>query len=125
MVAPDRTTNHLLQRRHVQLEGGPPGASQSRRGARPLADEPLADLDVADLLQGGQLLGQGRVGQAHTVADELEVGPLRGRQQGDDGQPGRRVDQLVEPRRAHRADPPRSLLSRIFAMITSVSSRFG
>src|SRR5437016_2076835 len=68
------------------------------RGAWPLAHEALADLHVPGLLQCAQLLGQRRVGQVEVVPDELEVGPFGGGQQRHDGQPGRRVDQLVEPR---------------------------
>jgi len=54
-----------------------PRGRKPGRGPRALAHEDAADLDVAGLLQGGELLGEGRVGQAHAVPDELEVGPLR------------------------------------------------
>lgn len=54
-----------------------PVAVSRGRGPRALAHEDAADLDIAGLLQGGELFGEGRVGQAHAVPDELEVGPLR------------------------------------------------
>jgi hypothetical protein len=57
----------------MKFEGGAAGPGQFRRGAGSLADEGFAYLDIARLFEGGELLGQGGVGQGEAVADEFEL----------------------------------------------------
>src|SRR5215510_7699856 len=89
----------------MQVERGPPRLAQPRRRPGSFADERLADLHVASFLECRQLLGQRGIRQPNLIADELEVGPVGGRQQRDDREPGGRVDQLVESGRLHRSSP--------------------
>src|SRR5215472_1860448 len=81
--------------------------AQLRPGTRPLADEAFAYLHVAGCLERRELLGERGVRQCQLVADEPEVRPFRRRQQGNDREPGRRVNQLVEPRCGHALTPAR------------------
>src|SRR6185312_12403698 len=77
------------------------------RRARSLADEGFADLDVAGVGEGGELFRQRRVGQCELVAQDGEVRPAGRGEEGDEGQPGGRVDEFVEPGPAHRLPPER------------------
>src|SRR5215468_3286183 len=88
----------LLQGGGMSGEGAAPVRAQLQMGAPAAAGAGLAHGHVAGLFQDGDLLGQRRVAQAQAVPHEGEVGPVGRGQQGDDREPGRRVDQLVEPR---------------------------
>jgi hypothetical protein len=83
----------------MPVEGGPAAGGEPGRRGRPLADESLADLDIAGVRQRGELLGQGGVRQAGAVAKDREVRPRGRGEEGDQRQPGGRVDQFVEPGR--------------------------
>ena len=82
----------------VGAEGPAPGRAEPQVSAAAAAGAGLAYGHVAGLFQDGDLLGQRRVAQAQAVPHEGEVGPVGRGQQGDDREPRRRVDQLVEPR---------------------------
>ena len=82
----------------VGAEGPAPGRAEPQVSAAAAAGAGLAHGHVAGLFQDGDLLGQRRVAQAQAVPHEGEVGPVGRGQQGDDREPRRRVDQLVEPR---------------------------
>jgi AcrR family transcriptional regulator len=92
----------------VGAEGPAPGRAEPQVSAAAAAGAGLAHGHVAGLFQGGDLLRQRRVAQAQAVPHEGEVGPVGRGQQGDDRQPGRRVDQLVELRRSAHQRPARS-----------------
>jgi hypothetical protein len=55
-----------------------------------------------DAPRGDTPAGSNMCGEAQAVADEPEIGFFRGRQQGDDRQPGRRMDEFVEAGGGHR-----------------------
>ena len=93
-----RVGDDLPQDGRVSAEGPAPGRAEPQVSAAAAAGTGLAHGHVAGLFQDGDLLGQRRVTQAQAVPDEGEVGPVGRGQQGDDRQPRRRVDQLVEPR---------------------------
>src|SRR5512145_234394 len=93
------------------VERCPSDAGEPGRGTWSLADEALADLDVARLFERRQLLGQGRVGEFDAVADELELRPLRGREERHDREPGWGVDQFIELWSDH-VRPPASRIRR-------------
>ena len=82
----------------VGAEGPASGRAEPQVSAAAAARAGLAHGHVAGLFQDGDLLGQGRVAQAQAVPHEGEVGPVGRGQQGDDREPRRRVDQLIEPR---------------------------
>jgi AcrR family transcriptional regulator len=88
----------LPQDGRVGAEGPAPGRAEPQVSAAAAAGAGLAHGHVAGLFQDGDLLGQRRVAQAQAVPREGEVGPVGRGQQGDDREPRRRVDQLVEPR---------------------------
>src|SRR5262249_25288793 len=79
-----RLCDDLLQGRDVLVEGCPADAGEPRPCARPLADEALPRFDVAGVLEDRELLREGRVRQASAVAQEPEVRPLGGCEQGDE-----------------------------------------
>jgi len=88
----------LPQGSGVAGEGAAPVRAEPQVGAPATAGAGLAHGHVAGLFQDGDLLGQRRVAQVQAVPDEGEVGPVGRGQQGDDRQPGRRVNELIEPR---------------------------
>jgi AcrR family transcriptional regulator len=88
----------LPQDGRVGAEGPAPGRAEPQVSAAAAAGAGLAHGHVAGLFQDGDLLGQRRVAQAQAVPHEGEFGPVGRGQQGDDREPRRRVDQLVEPR---------------------------
>ena len=88
----------LPQDGRVGAEGPAPGRAEPQVSAAAAAGAGLAYGHVAGLFQDGDLLGQRRVAQALAIPHEGEVGPVGRGQQGDDREPRRRVDQLVEPR---------------------------
>src|SRR6516225_9218885 len=113
-----RTGDDLLERQDVPVEGGPAVGGEPGRRARPLADESLADLDVAGVRQRGELLGQGGVGQADTIAQDPEVRPSGRGEEGHQRQPGGGVDQLVEPGRDHPRPPDRRTRKAVWYRIS-------
>src|SRR5262249_61668070 len=84
-------------------EGPPAGVGRAPPPPPAAVADRAIDGQVAGLLERRELLRERRVGEAEAVAHEGEVGPVRRREQSDDGQARARVDQLVElGRRAHR-----------------------
>jgi hypothetical protein len=69
----------------VAIEGVSPAIGQADTDAAPAVRQGTFDHDVTGVLQGGELLGQRRVGQCQPITDEREVDPVGGGQQGDDG----------------------------------------
>jgi hypothetical protein len=113
-----RVRDDLPQDGGVSAEGTAPGRAEPQVSAAAATGAGLSHGHVASLFQDGDLLGQRRVTQAQAVPDEGEVGPVGRGQQGDDRQPGRRVDELIESRRvAHR------LAYRLIAHQRAASSR--
>ena len=114
----------LPQDGRVGAEGPAPGRAEPQVSAAAAAGAGLTHGHVAGLFQDGDLLRQRRVAQAQAVPHEGEVGPVGRGQQGDDRQPGRRVDQLVEPRLdAHQRPASGCSVSSRRAVICCASGR--
>src|SRR6187431_1165046 len=101
---PVGAVDDLAKRGDVSVECIPTGIGEAHVDPASSILRGTVDHDVAGVVQGGELLGQRGVGESQPIADEREVDPVGGGQQGDDGQPRARVDELVESRLGrHRA----------------------
>src|SRR4051794_26502334 len=108
LLRPGSPARDPAQLGDVRAERLPARLGQGQAGALPGGDRGLADGHVPRLLQLLDVLGQDRVAHPDGVADGGELHGVDGGEQPADLQPGRSVDDRVEPRLDGGHSPSRS-----------------
>ena len=93
--------NDGLERGDVPVEGLAAGIGQRDANSSAAVGHGSLERDVSSFFECRELFRERRVGQLEPVSYERELGPVGRCQQRDDGQPGARMDQLIETRLGH------------------------